>query len=296
MTTNVRSLKFPSSEKPINILTIDVEDWYHGISRYIDVSNPVHRLESSIQTTIDLLKESNAKATFFVLGEVANRFPQIVEQIISEGHEVGCHGLTHRHLSEIDPSTFNKEIMKATKILQKTAKTEILSFRAPLFSVTKSTLWALDVISKNGYLFDSSIVPSFHPFYGIPNEPQQPHYVPYLTKIDEKTKRQLVEFPILTQRIMFFNLAVGGGAYLRFLGKDIISKVAKNTNNRGWPAVLYIHPWELDTYIPHANFNPAIRFITFYNISNTSAALRWLLKKFTFTSIQDYMRRLQCHQ
>jgi peptidoglycan-N-acetylglucosamine deacetylase len=270
-----------------NILTVDVEDWYQGISRYVEVPNPTSRIIDAIGSTIKLLKENNAKATFFVLGEVAERFPEVVESIVSEGHEVGCHSYRHRHLLELDPPTFKKDLDKATAILEKITGEPIVSFRAPLFSITKSTLWALEVIGKRGYLYDSSIVPSFHPFYGIPNESREPHYLPFKTN-GESGHQQIMEFPVLTQRLLFFNLTVGGGAYLRFMGKRVLARSIKEANNHGAPAVVYFHPWEIDSFIPEVAFNSAIKLITFYNISKTRSYLNELLKEFKFISIRDY--------
>jgi peptidoglycan-N-acetylglucosamine deacetylase len=212
----------------------------------------------------------------------------VVETIISEGHEVGCHSYRHRHLAELDPTTFTKDLDKATRILEKTSKEPILSFRAPLFSVTKSTLWALEVIRKRGYRFDSSIVPSFHPFYGIPDESREPHYLSFPKSGIGKTEDKLMEFPVLTQRLLFFNLTVGGGAYLRFLGKRALARAIKTANTQGLPATVYFHPWEIDTFVPKVSFSPIIRLVSFYNISKMKEYLNDLMKRFKFISIKDY--------
>jgi polysaccharide deacetylase family protein (PEP-CTERM system associated) len=276
------------SKSPANIFTVDLEDWHNGISRYVEVSSPKPRLHHSFPIIIDLLRKYKAKATFFVLGEVAQNYPELVEQIISEGHEVGCHGFSHRHLKELGPAAFNEEIRKATKLLEKICGTPILSFRAPLFSITKSTMWGLKIIQKQGYIFDSSIFPTCHPFYGIPNEPRQPHYI---SVQNNNAENKIIEFPVLTRKFLNTHIPVGGGAYLRFLGQNILVNSVINMNTQGWPATIYIHPWELDSFVPDVNFNPAIKFITFYNVCKTKEYLGTLLRAFKFISIRDFCWR-----
>ncbi|MCX6644318.1 MAG: polysaccharide deacetylase family protein [Candidatus Bathyarchaeota archaeon] len=279
------------SNPPANILTVDVEDWYHGISRYVEVPSPKSRLQYSLPIILDLLREYRAKATFFVLGEVAQNFPELVERIVAEGHEVGCHGFSHRHIEEIGAVAFDEEVRKATRLLEKICGSPILSFRAPIFSITKSTFWGLKIIKKNGYIFDSSIFPTYHPFYGIPNEPCQPHAISFSDKKNNDLEDEIIEFPILTRRFLNTNIPVGGGAYLRFLGQLLLANSVINMNTKGWPATIYIHPWELDSFVPDVKFNPAIRFITFHNVGKTKRYLETLLRTFKFVSIRDFCGR-----
>jgi peptidoglycan-N-acetylglucosamine deacetylase len=277
---------------PANIFTVDVEDWYQGISRYVEAKYPTPRLPRSLPLILDLLKKYKATATFFVLGEVAAQYPELVKRIAAEGHEVGCHGFSHRHIEELGAKTFNAELIKSTKLLESICGTRVLSFRAPLFSVTKSTFWALNIVKKNGYAFDSSIFPTYHPFYGIPNAPTQPHPISLYGKIGAGSgSDSIIEFPVLTRKLLGVNVPVGGGAYLRFLGQSLLMNSVTMMNLKGWPATLYIHPWELDSYIPNVSFNPAIRFITFHNHEKTATYLETVLKAFRFVSIRDYVWR-----
>jgi peptidoglycan-N-acetylglucosamine deacetylase len=278
------------SKHPANIFTVDVEDWYHGISRYVDAQCPTPRLHQSLPRILNLLKKYKATATFFVLGEVAAQYPELVKRIAAEGHEVGCHGFSHRHMEELGAKTFNTELIKSTKLLESICGTRVLSFRAPLFSVTKSTFWALNIVKKNGYAFDSSIFPTYHPFYGIPNAPTRPHPISHYGKISADSNT-IIEFPVLTRKLLGVNVPVGGGAYLRFLGQSLLMNSVTVMNLKGRPATLYIHPWELDSYIPNVSFNPAIRFITFHNHEKTATYLETVLKAFKFVSIRDYVRR-----
>jgi peptidoglycan-N-acetylglucosamine deacetylase len=278
------------SKRPTNIFTVDVEDWYQGISRYVEASSPKPRLPHSLPIILDLLKKHNATATFFVLGEVAAQYPDLIKRIATEGHEVGCHGFSHRHMEELGAQAFDIELGRATRLLESICGTRILSFRAPLFSVTKSTLWALRVVKKHGYAYDSSIFPTYHPFYGIPNAPCQPHKVSFYSEGDGDSG-EIVEFPVLTRKFFGVNIPVGGGAYLRFLRQSLLVNSVTKMNSKGWPATIYIHPWELDSYVPNESFNPVIKFITFYNHAKTGTYLETLLKTFRFVSIRDYVRR-----
>jgi len=249
------------------------------------VASPESRLQYSLPILLDLFRKYRAKATFFVLGDVALKFPELVEKIVAEGHEIGCHGFSHRHLEDLGVAVFDKEIHETTELLEKICGLPISSFRAPLFSLTKSTSWALKIIKKHGYMFDSSIFPTYHPFYGIPNEPRQPHAI----SLSENNMEDIIEFPILTRKFLNSNIPVGGGAYLRFLGQSLLANCVSNMNSKGWPATIYIHPWELDTFIPEVNFNPAIKFVSFHNISKTKGYLEALLRTFRFTSIKDFV-------
>ena len=272
-----------------NIFTVDVEDWYHGISRYVEVSSPRPRLQHSLPILLDLLRKYKAKATFFVLGEIAQDFPDLVKHIVADGHEVGCHGYSHRHLMDIGEVAFDAEILKATKLLEEICGTRIVSFRAPLFSVTRSTFWGLKIIKKHGYLFDSSIFPTYHPFYGIPNEPHQPHYISVNNNVSFGYENGIAEFPVLTRRFLGTNVGVGGGAYLRFLGHRLLVNSVTNMNRQGWPSTIYIHPWEMDCFVPEVSFNPAIKFVTFHNVCKTKHYLETLLATFRFVSIRDFV-------
>ncbi len=272
-----------------NILTIDVEDWYQGISRYVEVHSPSLRLWQSLRKILSLLEKHNSTATFFVLGEVAMKFPELVEEIIAGGHEVGCHGFHHVHASDIGGAVFDQEIGDATKLLEKICQERILSFRAAFFSLTKENSWILGTIRSHGYIFDSSIFPTHHPFYGVPNAPDHP-YRPSFSDIEvEDEKGEIVEFPILTRKVLGISIPLGGGAYLRFLGKNLVASAIKKRNKGGWPATIYVHPWELDDFVPEVELNPFIKFVTFHRIGKVQRDLESLLKTFKFVSIRELM-------
>jgi len=280
-------LSLKQGNNKLNILTIDVEDWHHAISRYVEVSSSTPRLQRSLRKTLDLLEKYGSTATFFVLGEVAMKFPGLVEEIIARGHEVGCHGFHHRHIRDVGKDAFNQELGKATRLLEKICQERILSFRAAFFSLTKESSWVLGILRKHSYIFDSSIFPTYHPFYGVPNAPDHP-YRPSFSNIEvEDEKGGIVEFPILTRKVFGINLPVGGGAYLRFVGKRLTALAIRNLNKGGWPATIYVHPWEIDDFIPGVGFNPLIKFITFHRIGKVQRDIESLLKSFKFVSIRE---------
>lgn len=283
--------KTVNSSPALNVLTIDVEDWYQGISAYVKVFSPLPRLQRSLRATLNLLEKHKATATFFVLGEVALKFPDLTEEIVVKGHEVGCHGFSHRHIFDIGRNAFNKELRKATRLLEKICREKILSFRAALFSLTRETSWALSILRKHGYIFDSSIFPTYHPFYGVPNAPDHP-YRPSFANIErEDEEGEILEFPILIRKVLGINIPVGGGTYLRFLGRFPVASAIRSLNKRGWPATIYMHPWEIDNFVPSVKFNPLIKFVTFYRVGKIKKTLEWLLKSFRFVSIRDYTEK-----
>ncbi len=272
-----------------NILTVDIEDWYQGISRYAEVQSPSPRLGQSLRKVLDLLEKHGSTATFFVLGEVASRYPELVEEMTARGHEVGCHGFHHVHVGDLGREAFDRELGDATELLEKICREKILSFRAAFFSLTKETSWILGTIRKHGYIYDSSIFPTHHPFYGVPNAPDRP-YRPSFSNIEaEDENGGIVEFPILARKYLGINVPLGGGAYLRFLGNGLVASAIKKRNEEGWPATIYFHPWELDDFVPDVKLSPFIKFVTFHRIGKVQSDLESLLKTFKFVSIREMM-------
>lgn len=272
-----------------NVMTVDIEDWYQGISRYTEVQSPSPRLGQSLGKVLELLKKHDSTATFFILGEVATKFPELVEEIVAGGHEVGCHGFRHVHVVDLGRDAFDKELSDATRLLERICREKLLSFRAAFFSLTKETSWILDTIRKHGYIYDSSIFPTHHPFYGVPNAPDHP-YRPSFSNIEaEDENGGVVEFPILARKYLGVNVPLGGGAYLRFLGNKPVASAIKKRNEEGWPATIYIHPWELDDFVPDVKLGRFIKYVTFHKIGKVQSDLESLLKTFRFASIRELM-------
>jgi polysaccharide deacetylase family protein (PEP-CTERM system associated) len=271
----------------LNVLSVDVEDYFHveAFAKTISYQQWDHyprRVEGNIDRILDLFEQRRVRATFFILGWVADRHPQLVRRIASGGHEIGCHGYAHRRIQTMTPQQFREDLRKATEQLSSQVQRPIRSYRAPSFSVVRSTLWALDVLAEEGYLFDSSIFPVRHDLYGIPNAERFPHW-----EVSAQGN-QLFEFPASTIRQLKNNLGVAGGGYLRLLPYSVTSWAIRHINAaEGQPAMVYFHPWEIDPDQPviHAGFRSKIRHYT--NLTTMIGKLQRLLEEFQFTTLSQ---------
>jgi polysaccharide deacetylase family protein (PEP-CTERM system associated) len=267
----------------VNALTIDFEDWYHGIelpmSRWAGLED---RIESSGRRVLELLSAEGVKATFFVLAPVAERHPRLIEEITSEGHEVATHGYSHTLVYRQDAATFREELLRSISVLEDLTGARVLGHRAPYFSITRASLWALDVIAEIGLRYDSSIFPVTNYRYGIPDAPRWPY---------EATAggTTLHEFPITTWRIARRNLPVGGGAYFRILPYALTRRAILSINSQKRPAVFYLHPWELDPDHPRLHLPRRISATHYANLRATEKRLRRLLGDFRFAPMREVL-------
>jgi polysaccharide deacetylase family protein (PEP-CTERM system associated) len=261
----------------INALTVDVEDWYHLCGLKPDIpSSEWDEYESRvIQNTRKILKifsEGNVKATFFVLGYIAQRYPELVREIDANGHEIATHGFWHHLVYQQDRETFRKDLKDSINLLQDLTGKRILGHRAASFSITRDSLWALEILSQEGLRYDCSIFPIIHPRYGIVNAPRFPYEI----------KPGLIEFPPSTIRILGRNLPIAGGAYFRALPYLLIKNAIKKINRAGKPVQIYIHPWEIDPAQPRLNLPLDRRIPHYINIRHSTGKLQRLLSDFAF--------------
>jgi polysaccharide deacetylase family protein (PEP-CTERM system associated) len=269
-----------------NILTIDLEEWYHP--EYVRKSVRVKRkgrMRESIDLTMRLLEESKAVATFFVVGEIAEKHPDIIEKIIDGGHEVAFHGYNHEPLWQSDPVKFCSEIKKFNSLISG----RCIGFRAPSFSLRNGTIWALKVLEEMNFLYDSSVFPSQTPLYGVPRAPVKPYKPSSMDITMEDEDGKLWEFPVLVYPFPGANLPMSGGFFLRLLPTFIVKKTIKKMNKLGFPATIYVHSWELDKGTPRLRLGPYASFVTYFNRDGTLRKLRALLSSFRFTSVRNYM-------
>jgi polysaccharide deacetylase family protein (PEP-CTERM system associated) len=232
---------------------------------------------------LDLLDEFSVKATFFVLGWVAFRYPRIVGEIDRRGHEVACHGFGHQRLSTLAPSQFRSDIRRSKKLLENICGRAVFGYRAPSYSIVKETLWALDILIEEGFAYDSSIFPVIHDSYGIPGARRFPHVI-------ERQAGAIREFPLSTLRVGMgnktVNLPVAGGGYLRLFPVPLIERAFSHINHREHqPAVLYVHPWEIDPDQPRIKAGIKSRFRHYLNLSRTEHKLRYLLSRMQFAPL-----------
>jgi polysaccharide deacetylase family protein (PEP-CTERM system associated) len=268
-----------------NYLTIDVEDYFQ-VSAFADIvsiknwETMEQRVQLNTESILHLLKKYGIKATFFIVGWTAEKHPQIVRDIMADGHDIGCHGYWHRPVYELSPQEFLEDTLKAKDILESLCGKKIISYRAPSYSITKKSLWALDILKKTGFRIDSSIFPIVHDIYGIPDSPRFCYTHPV---------HGLKEFPITTILICGQKIPVGGGGYFRLFPYWFTKLALKKINNKEkQPFVFYLHPWEIDTGQPR--FNNArmfSRFRHYNNLAKTMDRFERLLNDFDFIPLPN---------
>lgn len=267
-----------------NILTVDLEDWYQGIE--IDISRwqgYESRIEESIIRLLNILGEEGVKGTFFVLGYVAERYPELVARIAREGHEIASHGYSHTFLYRQQREEFARGLEKSVNTLERITGQKVLGYRAPYFSVTKESLWALDTLLEKGLRYDSSVFPVNNYRYGIPASPRFPYV------IRSADAGSLIEFPVSTVKWGKINVPFSGGAYLRILPYWMIRNAIHKINSKGKPAILYLHPWELDPHHPRLRLPLRIKLPHYANLKSTEGKLRALIKDFEFRPLREIL-------
>ena len=276
----------------LNALTIDVEDYFHvaafrhQIRRSEWESFPL-RVEENTHRILDHLDRAQVHATFFVLGWVARKTPHLVKEIARRGHEVACHGCGHQLIYEIGPEGFRADLRQSKPRLEDLCGQAVIGYRAPSYSITSRSLWALDILIEEGFLYDSSIYPVYHDLYGIPGAERHPHRI-------RRSAGNLYEFPISTLEVTWgggrYRLPVGGGGYLRLLPLKLIRYAFEQINRRErQPAVLYFHPWEIDPGQPRIRAPLRSRFRHYVGLEGMERKVLQLLKDFRFAPMQEVL-------
>ena len=268
-----------------NVLSIDVEEYFHAqeIQPVVDSgrwSSLPSRVEAQTNLILDLLADHKVSATFFVLGWVADRYPCLVRRIAEEGHQVGCHSYAHRLIYELSPKQFRADTEKAVYAIQRACGKTPLVYRAPSYSITSKSLWALDILAEHGFTHDSSIYPIYHDRYGIPGSERHPYVI-------ETAAGPIREIPIATVRLSSNRIApVGGGAYLRLLPYRYTAAGIRRINVRErQPACVYFHPWELDSHQPRLAEGLLSRLRTYGGLMGMRQKVERLLDGFRFSTV-----------
>ena len=276
-----------------NALTIDVEDYFH-VAALSSVCHPERwdsyecRVERNTDRLLEIFDENQVKATFFILGWVAERFPALVRRIAETGHEVASHGYSHRLIYEQTPDDFRGETIKSKQILEEITQAPVIGYRAASYSITKQSEWALDILAEAGFQYDSSIVPVYHDLYGIPGAPDSPGV------ISTPGGASLVEFPPSTIQLAKARVPVGGGGYFRIFPYVITRKALSFINQKeGKPFSFYLHPWEIDPGQPRMKVKLRSRFRHYTNLSRCEGRLRRLLKEFEFAPMKEVLNELE---
>ncbi len=281
----------------INALTIDLEDWYHPelVRDSLGSISPEGRLTDIVPSILNLLNRYGVKITFFVLGECASKFPDLVRQIRKEGHEIGCHGMSHRMLGDLGEEGFRKELEDFRDLMKEIlGDVRIKGFRAPTFSLHQNTRWALPILRDFGYLYDSSIFPKklfWNPLYGLDGAPRFPYRISFEDLRRKDPESPLWEFPAAIARVGGMDLPVSGGFYLRILPAPVFQWALKRINEGG-PFFVYLHPWECDVNTPRVSLPLLSREATYFGIRKVMPKLEGLLKTFAFSRMEDVLGRM----
>jgi polysaccharide deacetylase family protein (PEP-CTERM system associated) len=272
-----------------NGLSIDVEDYFHAeaITGHMGRNHwdtEESRVVKNTHRVLDLLSEYNVCGTFFVLGWVAERFPQLVREIHSRGHEIGCHSYWHRLVYELTDDEFREDTCRAKDALESAVGVRVIGYRAPSFSITKRSQWALEILSELGFRYDSSIFPIRHDRYGIPDHPR------FLCHYGRDEKWDMVELPISTWRVGFANLPFGGGGYLRILPLAYTRQAFKRVNeHERQPVIVYFHPWEIDPAQPRFNVPFLSRLRHYTNLKTMRSRVEALLQSYQFAPLCELL-------
>ena len=269
---------------PLNAFTVDLEDWFQGLTS----TNPridqwplfESRVVPATMRLLEILRRYRIQATFFVLGYVAERHPELIDTIQSEGHEIAVHGYWHHYVSRLTSAEFSMELARTLEAIMSITGEMPVGHRAPYFSVNQTTPWAFDVLRAHGFRYDSSIFPIRNGFYGYPGMPRFPYIA---------SEGGLMEFPLSTVRLGGVNWPIAGGFYLRMLPYAFVRWSIRRLNRQGHPAVLYIHPWELDLDQPLHPVTPRERITHYGGRRTLEPKLHRLFNEFSFVPLRTLL-------
>lgn len=262
-----------------------MEDWFSLVRRRLWSADepPTERVVSATHRLLELLDDTRTRATFFVLGRVAERFPELVREVAARGHEIGTHGHRHLRVDAIGPDRFREELRDSCEAIERACGTHPVGHRAPEFSITSATPWAFDVLADEGFRYDSSVFPIRHPRYGVPDAPVAPYTA---------GRRSLRELPLATLTLWGHRFPAAGGGYLRYFPYSMIAGAIRQANARGDPAVLYVHPYEFDPLpLAFADDAPTLRGRLFIAMQNAfryrvPSRLSRLLRSYEFGPLE----------
>ncbi|HEX6693874.1 MAG TPA: XrtA system polysaccharide deacetylase [Longimicrobiales bacterium] len=270
--------------------TVDVEEYFQVsafervVSRSAWESMP-SRVDRQTRELLDLMARYDARGTFFVLGWIAERFPELVRTIASAGHEVASHGTDHARVTTLDPTSFRASVRDSKRVLEDVVGIAVRGYRAPSFSIIPGGEWALDILVQEGYEYDSSLFPVRRRGYGYPSGGRDPYRI-------ETPSGPLVEMPPLTLRRMGVNLPAAGGGYLRLLPAFLMQSAIRSSAARGAPATLYIHNWEIDPDQPRLPVSRITAVRHYRGLEHAAGRLEALLKAYTFRPMSETLDRL----
>ena len=274
-----------------NALTVDVEDYFQ-VSAFAeninqkDWENHPLRVTSNTHKLLDMFDEYQLKATFFILGWVAERQKELVLEIANRGHEVACHGYSHQLVYNQTPEVFKEETVRAKNILEDIIQQPVKGYRAASYSITEKSKWALDILAESGFIYDSSIFPVRHDRYGMPDTPEHPY------RLETPAGHSIIEFPLSTAKIINYRLPVAGGGYFRLYPYWLSKMGLQQINRQHKPFIFYLHPWEIDPEQPRIETSWFSRFRHYNNLDKCEARLRNLMTDFQFGTTWEVLNTL----
>jgi polysaccharide deacetylase family protein (PEP-CTERM system associated) len=274
----------------VHHFSVDVEEYFqvaaleHAVPR-AQWPSFESRVGRSVDQLLEMLERRESRGTFFVLGWIADRDPELVRRIAAAGHEIASHGWDHRRVTDQEPCEFRASVRRTRQLLEDLTGAAVLGFRAPSFSIPRGFEWSLDVLIEEGYRYDSSLYPIRRPGYGYANGVRDPHWI-------ERPAGRLAEVPPATYSRMGVRLPAGGGAYFRLLPYALVRSAFRAAERRGVPGTFYIHPWELDVEQPRLDVSVATRIRHYGGLAGARPRLERLLAEFRFRPIADTVNAL----
>jgi len=276
-------------KKDLNLLGIDFEDWYHPelVEPFVSEKERKPTMFKGLDKILELLRKNDSQATFFTVGELLESNPEILDKIISEGHEIGFHTMKHTRL---DSSDYELKFEKELKEFEKLTSGKSIGFRAPTFSLNKKSSWMIDKLVNNGYKYDSSIMPAKTSMYGMPTAPKSPYKITSKNLDENDPNGTLIEFPLMVTKFLGKTIPTAGGFYLRALPLKIIKNAIKSYEKKEIPTSMYVHSWELTPeYIPKIKLPIKNKLITFYKIKSSYNKMNNILHEFKFNTFKSYI-------
>lgn len=264
-------------------MSVDLDEYY--VNRPItEWDNYEDRSTKYTRILLDLFEKYHVKATFFILGYIAKRNPELIKEVVEKGHEIASHGYSHREVHTMTINEFEDDLKKSSDIIQKVSGEKPLGFRAPRFSINRNTLWAFKVLKKY-FDYDSSIFPISHVKYGSPEAPRKAYKLSTSNPLVEDVNGDFVEIPLATLHLpLYGNFPIAGGFYLRLLPIQLIKYGIQKLNDEEIPAMFYIHAHDLDPFKPHVE---GYKWTAYWNLKGAQKKLEFLLKNFQFSSTRE---------
>lgn len=277
----------------MNLLSVDVEDWYTSgrIKDFIDIKAVKPRIDYTVKSVLEVFEANNVKATFFTLGVIAQKHPDIIKLIGSYGHEIASHGMYHEHLWKFTAKEFKTHISESNKILEDLAGAQIKGFRAPFASLNEESAWLIDLLEEFNFEYDSSVFPMRTPLYGLNHTPLSLYKIKSENLKAHSSDARIIEIPFTIYKKGFVKIPCTGAIYARFIPLKIFTYLLKSIEKER-SINFYFHPWETDKDIPKVNLPIYNNLFAYYNTSSYLNKIDYLLKNFQFTSFSSYLKTI----